>query len=204
MISDDELRGRLRAADPAARLTPLSASQVTTLVETAGTLPARRPVAWLVGAAAAVVVLITGIGFALLGSGGDSGDELQAGRGAEGSTAQTTVPSVALTVAAQLGKCMMPNAEFLSGVDVAFQGTVSAVDGDLVTLTPTTTYAGAEAQTVTVSASTNPESPLSFTVGGSYLVAATDGKVVGCGFSGPVTPELQAVYDEAFSMEPTP
>jgi hypothetical protein len=39
---------------------------------------------------------------------------------------------------------------------------------------------------------------VSFEQGKRYLVAATEGTVNGCGFSGPATPELQKSYDEAF------
>jgi hypothetical protein len=35
-------------------------------------------------------------------------------------------------------------------------------------------------------------------VGRDYLVAASDGNLTGCGFSGPATPQLQKLYDRAF------
>ena len=35
--------------------------------------------------------------------------------------------------------------------------------------------------------------------GGTFLVTASDGVVNGCGFSGPSTPEMAGVLDEAFA-----
>jgi hypothetical protein len=37
-----------------------------------------------------------------------------------------------------------------------------------------------------------------FEDGGHYLISAVDGEVRSCGLSGEVSPELQAIYDEAF------
>jgi len=37
-----------------------------------------------------------------------------------------------------------------------------------------------------------------FGTGQDYLVSATDGTVNACGLTGPASPELQQVYDEAF------
>ena len=37
-----------------------------------------------------------------------------------------------------------------------------------------------------------------FTQGKQYLVAATNGSVNGCGFSGPADPQLTAAYEQAF------
>jgi hypothetical protein len=39
---------------------------------------------------------------------------------------------------------------------------------------------------------------VAFEVGQQYFVTAFDGVVNYCGFSGPVTPELQAIFDQAF------
>ncbi|MFT4287537.1 hypothetical protein [Nocardioides sp.] len=190
-MDDEQLRDRLRAADPAAGLTPLDPGQVTTLVEASST-PARRPAAWLVGAAAAVILVLGGTVFALQSRGGDPDDELVADPG------PVTVPTLALTVSPVTGKCLVPTPELLRDVDEAFAGTVTAVDGDQVTITPTATFAGTPAETVTITAPTLPEIEVRFEAGGSYLVAATDGQVRGCGFSGPATAELQSLYDQAF------
>jgi hypothetical protein len=35
-------------------------------------------------------------------------------------------------------------------------------------------------------------------VGREYLMAASDGNVTGCGFSGPASARLQKLYDRAF------
>jgi len=39
---------------------------------------------------------------------------------------------------------------------------------------------------------------VTFEPGQQYLITATDGVVNYCGFSGPATPELQALFDQAF------
>lgn len=195
-LSDDELRERLRAADPAARLTPLDPSQVTNLVETASILPARRPVAWLAGAAAAVV-LLGGLAF-VLRPGGGAGDAPVAGDGP--STPAEPVTST-LTVGPDTGRCVTPNPEWINTyVSLAFVGTVTAVDGDQVTIAPSTTFTGRPDATIRIAAPANPEAAVTFEPGGTYLVAASSGSIVGCGFSGPVTPELQALYSEAFAQ----
>ena len=97
---------------------------------------------------------------------------------------------------------MVPNAEVLSGADVAFDATVTAVDGDQVTLTPSAWYAGSPTDTVEVTAPSEQmqevASGVVFRTGERYLVSATDGRVSLCGFSAPYSDELAAVYAEAF------
>ena len=88
-------------------------------------------------------------------------------------------------------KCAVPTPELLGTAEVAFAGTVTAVDGDIVTLAPTETYAGQAADEVEVVGMLpdlrglgQPE----FVVGGTYLVSATGGQVSACGFSGEASP----------------
>lgn len=102
-------------------------------------------------------------------------------------------------------KCLVPTAALLGRADVAFRGTVTAVehgDGqDVVTLDVDEAYAGAPASPVTI---TSPDlgaaldGSLTFEQGGSYLVSADGGQVRVCGFSGVDSPGLRAMYDEAF------
>ena len=73
----------------------------------------------------------------------------------------------------------------------------------MVTLVPTRFYAGSPTDVVKVSA---PPADLraligatEFEKGGRYLVSATDGTVTVCGFSGPWSADLAALYDRAFS-----
>ncbi|KRE95749.1 hypothetical protein ASG76_09060 [Nocardioides sp. Soil774] len=100
------------------------------------------------------------------------------------------------------GKCAMPSAQVLAGFDTAFSGTVTSLDAGTATLDVDEWYAGDEAATVTV---TSPEEDLQalllavdFEVGHHYLVSADGDRVSLCGYSAEVTPETQALYDEAF------
>ena len=97
---------------------------------------------------------------------------------------------------------MVPNAEILAQQSVAFDGTVTAMDGGVVTLTPTTWYAGEPTDLVEVQAPAADMQELvgavQFEQGGRYLVSATDGQVTVCGFSAPYSAELAALYAEAF------
>jgi hypothetical protein len=101
------------------------------------------------------------------------------------------------------GKCAMPNAETLSTFDTAFSGTVTSLADGAATLSVEEWYAGAEAPTVTVEAPSEDLQDLlmavDFQEGRSYLVSATDDRVTLCGFTAEQSPELQALYDEAFA-----
>lgn len=204
--ADSELRDRLRRIDPAASLPPADPARVARLLEDVmstelttenretGTRD-RGPLTWLVAAAA--VLLIAGVGlFAVLGH--DDGPASPPTAGG----AQTVTELSAPAAAAYAGRCMVPNAQLLSRQTLAFDGTVSALsDGD-VTLTPTHWYAGAPTDLVRVRADSELMQRLvgavRFEEGGRYLVSATDGEVTVCGFSGPYTADLAALYEQAF------
>ena len=90
----------------------------------------------------------------------------------------------------------------LAGYDQAFQGTVTSIEGDTVTLEATDVYQGEVGETVEVKA---PEAPfqamvqqVQFQVGGTFLVSTYAGAVSMCGFSGPASGELQKLFTEAF------
>lgn len=99
-------------------------------------------------------------------------------------------------------KCAMPSAETLSTFDTAFSGTVTSVEGGTATLEVDQWYAGDEAATVTVESPSKDLQDLlmavDFQEGKTYLVSATDTRVTLCGFTAEQTPELQALYTEAF------
>ena len=89
-----------------------------------------------------------------------------------------------------------------AGVEQAFRGTVSSVDGDVATLDVDEWFVGGDAATVTVTAPAGADVALLGTVpleeGGTYLVSAADGAVLGCGLSGEASSELEAIYADAF------
>ncbi|WP_167736020.1 hypothetical protein [Nocardioides sp. 503] len=225
-MNDDELQQRLRAIDPASDLTPADPARVARLLEDTmntdltdtstestgpGTGPgapgrtARRrgPLTWVVAAAA---VLIAGVGvFSLLGNDPESDDVPSAtGSSSASEGATTTSPTVTElgAPAAANAKCMVPNAELLSTAQVAFSGTVASVAADRVTIVPDRFYAGEPTDSVEVEAPPELMTALvgavSFEEGQRYLVSANDGQVTVCGFSGPFSPDLEALYVEAF------
>jgi hypothetical protein len=103
------------------------------------------------------------------------------------------------------GKCAMPSAEVLSTFDTAFEGTVTSVDGGAATLEVDQWYAGGDASTVTVEAPSKALEDLllavDFQEGQTYLVSADGDRVTLCGFTAETTPELEALYAEAFPAE---
>ena len=219
---DDELRALLAAADPAHALAPADPAGLAALLEDTmshdiqpRTQPEvgaratgtdhRNPLTWLVAAAA--VLVIAGVGAFGLSRMSDDGPVVEAG------DAPTATESTGSTVAApavtQLGapppveaRCAVPTPEMLAAQELAFAGTVTAIEGDTVTLSTTAVYAGDVAEQVQVTAPSAEMYSLlaavQFEVGGDYLVSANDGVVSLCSFSGPATPALQRLYDRAF------
>lgn len=103
------------------------------------------------------------------------------------------------------GKCAAPNAETLAGFDTAFAGTVTSLDDATATLSVDQWYAGGDdASTVTVSAPSQDLQDLlmavDFEEGTSYLVSADGERVTLCGFTAETSPELEALYAEAFGQ----
>lgn len=227
-MTDDDLRARLRNADPATGLAPLPPERVTRLLEdfmtndldpspaaTAGPaepvspepvsagpvfpgpvfpreaerVPARR----LAFAAAGLVVGVAAVAVgAALRSPEDPGPAVRP-------AILTMTRIVAGGVAA---KCVPPSAATLSAAPLAFAGIVERVDGGTAVLTVTHLYAGTRTDIVEVAQSDGASEALigatAFEPGGAYLVAATDGRAMVCGYSGLATPELRALYDAAF------
>jgi hypothetical protein len=203
----DELRARLRAADPASSLPRSDPDRVARLLEdtmsqtqtaeprTDGTR--RSPLTWL--AAAAAVVIIAGVGaFAFMNRGQDSGTPV-----ASPPDAATTTQLHAPAAGATTGRCLPPSADVLSGAKVAFDGTVEGIEGDLVTLRATHWYAGQPTDLVTVKGPSEELQQLlvavDFQDGGRYLVAASNGdRVLVCGLSAQFSPQLEGLYSKAF------
>lgn len=102
---------------------------------------------------------------------------------------------------AALASCLPLDAAILADMSPAFAATATSVEGETVTLAVDHWYAGGDATTVVLHAPAGMEALIAgfdFEVGQRYLITAANGVVNYCGFSGPATPELQAVFDSAF------
>jgi len=207
---DAALRARLQASDPAASLPvadpartarlleDVMSTELTTESRESGTR-GRSPLTWLVAAAA--VLIIAGIGvFAAVGHDSGSGGAPTAGDQPSGSA--DTVTELAMPSGAIKGRCPVPTSELLSSQTVAFDATVVSVDAGVTTLEPTRWYAGEPTDLVRVQ---SPPESLKYAVGAvdfrdgrRYLVSATGGRLSVCGFTGPYSPDLAALYQRAF------
>lgn len=199
-MDDNELRARLQAADPARKDVP-APSWIDELVETTMTTAQeqqteqgtpRRP-RWVVPAAAAAAVAgLAVVGALAFGGGGDDPAD-------EPTTTQLALPDPD----SAMQMCIQIDAEVLKTVPVAFDGTVTAIQGETVTLDVDRWYAGGDADVVEL---VNPgqagdfamiEDFLAFEEGKRYLLVAEGGRVSGC-LSSQWTGELESMYAEAF------
>lgn len=195
----DELEQRLRAADPVPPTVPVDSPRsprARTLVENLMTDapitldPPRSPAPrrWAVVAAAAAVVVAVGVAVSVSGGGDDPSSSLALSSPAEDAMAM----------------CMQVTPEILrDSSEVAFEGTVVELDGQVATLSVDRWFAGEEVDEVVVTGATENETALLGSVvfedGGHYLISAGDGEVRSCGLSGEATPELVAIYEAAFA-----
>ena len=199
-MNDDELRQRLRRIDPVADdapvehpTTPSSRQRLERIMETTtiGTEqsdpdPKTGRGRWLVAVAACALVVI---GVSVVAFGGSDDD--------------SSAPPLELALGESdvMASCLAPSADILADVPVAFAATATASDGETVTLEVDRWYTGGDAETVQLQAPSGMEALIdgfAFEVGEQYLVSATDGTVNFCGMSGAASPELQAMYDDAF------
>jgi len=220
--TDDELRALLRGGDPAGSLSPADPAALASLLEdimsadldvrpdtddgsrATGT-HGRNRLTWLVAAAAAAVIAGVG-GAAISGAFDDSappsaghqttapgGNELDANAAPAGQTTE-------LGVSEQTTKCAVARPDILAQYDQAFQGTVTAIEGDTVTLATTEVLNGEVGDTVQVTAPQGLDAMLGtvdFQVGQDYLVAAYDGQMSQC-YSGPANGQLRSPFNKAF------
>jgi len=202
---DSDLLARLRAADPAAGLPAAEPSDVDHLLgrvvnsdlRETGTRR-RNALTWLVAAAALVVIAVGVVWWV-------SDDDAKPGVVAKPSPSAPAGPAdvTELNAAPVAGRCISPSAQLLAAKPIAFAGTVLGIADGVVTIRPTTVYAGDPGERVTVRGTIAPdtgtiEGDPEFQAGQDYLVAADGGQVVGCGLSGPATPELTSLYAQAF------
>ena len=207
MTDNDDLRARLAGIDPVSwggavdpSPTPTTA-EIAEIVEhimqtvdhTPATRERRTHTSWRrtgLLAAAAVTAAAAGIGGFLAPWGGEP----------------TAQPSSTLALSSApsdvMASCAVFDVAVLRRMPVAFAGTATAVDPDLVTLRVDRWYTGGDAERVTVTVPAGQRSValdgVEFIDGQQYLVTATDGAVNGCGMSGPRSPELERAFAEAF------
>jgi len=205
-MSDDQLRARLRDADPADSLPPADPDRVSRLMEDAMAhdtetesrqtgFRGRSRLTWLV-AAAAVVLIALGVAYAVLRQ------PLTTVPLEEAAPAPDTL-ELALPDEAAAGRCMTPTPATLGRAEVAFDGEVASVSDGRVVLRPTQFYAGGPADQVEVAQASQSRQDLilgvRFEEGSRYLVAANGGDVMVCGFSGGYDEELADLYAQAFA-----
>ncbi|KAA1419078.1 hypothetical protein F0U44_11495 [Nocardioides humilatus] len=197
---DDELKGRLNAADPA-RHHASADSWIDDLVEKTmneendETAPARRR-PWMLVAAAAAAVAVIGGGTIALTADGDDGDK-------PATEAKVhKVLDLTLGPVDSMQMCIQFSPEALEPLQVAFSGEVYEVDGDTVRITPDHWYRGGDgANDVTLTAGSAEvllEGGITFEEGERYLIGADGDTVATCGLSGPYTEEMAAAYEQAF------
>lgn len=197
----DELRRRLARIDPMHPGVPTrsvtdesSRRQLETIMST----PTReRPPTgapnrtWIPAVAAVAAVVVAVAGVITLGDG-------------PGTTPEAATP-LELNASGEdlMASCIAFSPEELAKVaEIAFEGTVTAVEGPKVTLTVNEWFKGAgETTEVVLNAPVGMEALIGgipFTVGDQYLISAQDGNVNYCGFSGPSTAEYRAAFEAAF------
>jgi hypothetical protein len=139
-----------------------------------------------------------------LGTSGCGGDDGPAGSGS-GSSFSSQGASETAVLRLEPGpaaKCLMPSARALKGLDVAFSGTVTSVEGNEATLDVDHWYAGGDEPRAVVRTSERTISePGLFDLekGQRYLISGSRGTVSLCGFSAPWSPDLERLYAQAFA-----
>jgi len=198
----DQLRKQLARLDPMRPVVPTESMTTessqrlledimsTPVTEQPASQPESKPNRWLVGVAAAAA-LVVAVGGAVALTGGTSGDPVAGG------------PPLVLNAAGEdtTAMCIVFSVEELARAPLAFEGTVTGVDGDSVTLTVDEWFKGGDAGQVLLNAPQGMEALIAgfpFEVGTQYLITAYDGNVNYCGFSGQSTPELRAAFEQAF------
>lgn len=191
-MSDDDLRHRLAASNPTPPGTPVDSiasdrarrmMEDIMSTETIRPRPEQRRVRLIGAVAAALVVVIGGIG--LFGGFGSEPEPLVLS--AEGSDA--------------LASCLPFDVAILEGMSPAFGGTVVELTDSVATFEVDRWFTGGDAEVVEINYTPGFEALIgtpSLEVGQRYLITATDGVVNGCGYSGVATPEYEASFEQAF------
>lgn len=188
----DDLRRLIRRADPSASLAPLRDDRLTRLTEDTMTRTDPAPVGartsrrgWLVAGGGIVVAAAAGaflLPMALTPPAAPTRLELAPGGGLTAMCAQVTP-------------------EVIGQAEDAFRATVTSIEDGVVTLTVDDRFAGDIGDRVEVAQGEDTAvdgAPIVFQDDTTYLIAATDGVVATCGVSEVDSPELEALYQEAF------
>lgn len=209
-MNDDELLARLRAADPARTaadprpeldrlLEAAMRTEPDTRSPTDRTAPVRRR-PWILAAAAVALVAALGGGWVVTRGGGDPPLAGPSPSVTDGGTGDDVLALSAPDAPA--GRCIPFSSEALQPMQSAFEGTVTSVSGDEVTLGVTRWYRGGDADVVEL---TNPsrlaivlDGVITFEEGERYLLTATDGTLNVCGFSAPWSAEREREFLTAF------
>lgn len=197
----DELRQRLREADPAATVTPdpsrvrtlAEATMRTTLDDTGTTTTSRERRTGtglrVLAAAAAAAALGTG---ALLVLGPDDGEPAAAPETLE----------LALPPGDVMSSCIQYSVDVLADMPVAFSATADAVGDGTVRLEVDRWYRGGSADVVELENPTGPMTSIDgveFTEGTRYLVTASEeGTVNGCGYTAEWSETMARDFGAAF------
>lgn len=148
--------------------------------------PARPLWIWLAGAAIAIIATI-GLIFAVWAN----DDSVE--------SASPLVLSAGDGGAA--GSCLPFSVETLAGMPQAFAGTVTAINGNTITIAVDRWYTGGNTDTVQLTTIADAQALLggpSYAVGSQYLITASDGAVNYCGYSDAATPALRDSFSAAF------
>jgi hypothetical protein len=206
-MDDEDLRDRLARLDPALRVTvptrddPAVASLVeaimTMTVEDERAHAPRGPgrARWGVGVAVVGAAAAAALAVVLLVANGDEDEPREA---------RTTELALALPSPLVMASCVPFDVTTLADMSTAFAGTVTEVSGTEVVLTVDRWFRPADEAAGVVRlglAEPNTSAMLDgveFTAGQRYLVTAANGTVNGCGFTTVATPEVEAVFEEAF------
>jgi hypothetical protein len=195
---NDDIRDQIRKLDPmppGVPTEPPSPELMEDIMATDPTDTVTRPLRnrWYAAAGIAAVALGLAVAIPSLDLGGSS---------------TTTTVAAAAPLELSLGEaggamasCLPFDVAFLSEMPLAFEGTVTTVAGEQVTLTVDHWFTGGSATTVELSAPAGLTAligGIDFVEGGQYLITATEGAVNYCGYSGPSTPEYRAAFEEAF------
>ena len=116
---------------------------------------------------------------------------------------EKTVTTLTLPAPDAMAMCMQVTPEAVAQMQLAFDGTVSAISGDEVTLDVAKWYVGGDTDQVRLTQLGQPEmialeGGIQLEQGQRYLVTAHEGVVNGCGFTAQWSQDLQDIFDQAF------